>query len=125
MPVEKQRVAETALRVEGVLWVQIKRGAVGCGCLFWPLELIVAGTESELDAGGLILRRDCGENLGGAAEVALLRVEAGDVEHNLFRVRIDLLSALELRFSLGGVVVEAVQLAEQKMRLDVVGLELD
>ncbi len=64
------------------------------------------------------------EGVGGTLEVALLAVEARHVEDDLFGVGVDLLGGLELRLGLGGVVVEAVELAEEEMGLDVVGLEL-
>ena len=56
--------------------------------------------------------------------VTLLAVEPSHVEHDLFGARIDLLRELELRLGLGGLVVEAVELAEQEVGLDIVGLEL-
>ena len=57
-------------------------------------------------------------------EVALLGVEARHVEHDLLIVAVDLLCGLELCFGFGGVVVEAVELAEQKPGLQIVGLQL-
>jgi hypothetical protein len=57
--------------------------------------------------------------------VAALGVEAGQVEHHFFRVGLDGLGGLELLFSLLGVVLDGVKLAQDHAVFNVFGLQRD
>ncbi len=58
-------------------------------------------------------------------QVALLAIEAGEIEHHLFGVGIDGLRGLELLFRVRGVVVDVVELTEQQAVFDAVGFKAD
>ena len=119
----EESAGQAALGVD-VVGIEIAGAAVGGDGFLVLVELIVAGAESELDAGAAVVDGHGAEYVGGALGVALLAVEARHVEDDLFGVGVDLLRGLELLFSLGGVVIEAVELAEEETGLYVVGLEL-
>jgi hypothetical protein len=88
------------------------------------MELVVADTQGVLDAGGALALGDGLQSVGGALEIALLAVETGKVEDDLLRVGVNLASGLELGIGFSRVVIEAVELPEEEMGLNVVGLEL-
>ena len=61
--------------------------------------------------------------LAERVEVAALGVETSEVEHDVFRIGIDFLRGFELLFSLLGLVLHGVELAENHTVLNIFGLE--
>ncbi len=123
-PSVQESVGQTALGIDRVLGLQVERRAVGGHGILGALQLVVAGRQRELHASGAVVFGNCGERLGGTLEVALLAVEPRHVKDDLFRAAVDLLRGFELGLGLGGIVVQAVELAKQEMRLDIVRLKL-
>ena len=105
--------------------IKLNRLAVGIDRILVLLLLLVGVAQRRVELGGAGRIRDGAQHFAGARGVAFFVVEIGERGDSLFGIRIQLDRGLELAFRLLQIVVQAIEAAEQKVVIDVVGFDLD
>ena len=113
--------------VEGLHVSRIHVGGapIGGNGFLGLLQLVIGRAQGKLHFGRAVVDRDVFNHLDGMLDVAAFGIEAGQVEHDFFRRGLDGLRGLELVFSLFGVVLDGVKLAQNHVVLNAFWLQAD
>ena len=110
--VGQQRLAQSVEGV-GVAGVHVSRALVGRDGVLRLLHLVVSSAQSNFHFRRAVGNRDGLNDLNGVRKVTdIHKAERNQIQHHFFRIRLNGLGGLELIFSLFGLVLHGVKLAQ-------------